>query len=456
MPHPLRAPIALLLLGTLASCQADPGDKTGDTAGACTGPSLTTVSEDQSLTLGSMASVEAEGKVCEGDVSYAWTVESVPVDSQIGTDDLNVSEPPTATFTPDVVGTYVVSVSAEDATGTRSAAEFVVVTVTSGNAAPVADCGANLTGEEDQRVDFDGTGSQDPEGASLTYQWTLSAVPDCSTLTPGGNDIFNGNSASPSLVPDCSGVFMVGLAVSDGEQWSEPDFCTVTVTSGNQAPIADAGDSTTLSACTEQNYELDGFGSYDPEGSALTYQWSLLSAPSGSAASDTSFNDATLANPTFRWDVAGAYTFGLQVSDGELSSSPDVVTYTFVEETENHAPVANAGDDVTIDATTECSTASYVFTCDDCEAEEIDLDGSASDDPRDGDDLGFLWSESTGDLTIASRYSAVTTATTPSFPSEYDVTTTRTWSVDLTVSDCADSDTDSLTVTYTCTGEYSP
>lgn len=458
MHVPSRLPLALLMAAGLVSCTVDPdkGDDSG--AGACAGPALASVSEDASVTLGALVPLAAEGTVCaEGEEpTYSWTMESVPVESQVGSDDLNMTDPAAPSFTPDVVGTYVVSVYVTDSAGQPSATEYIVVTVTSGNGAPIADCGGNLTGEEDQRLDLDGSDSRDPEGQPLEYSWTLSSVPDCSDLTPGGESVFNGNAVNPSIVPDCAGVFVVGLTVSDGDQWSTPAFCSVTVDSGNQVPVADAGDSETLSACTEQNFELDGFGSYDPEGSTLSFEWTLLSAPSGSATSDNTFSDSTLPNPVFRWDVPGSYTFQLQVSDGESTSAPDVVTYTFSDEDDNYAPVANAGDDVTIDSTTECTTASYVFTCDDCDAEEVDLDGSASDDPRDGDELDFLWSESTGELAIASTHSAMTTATTPAFASEYNVTQTRSWTVDLTVSDCLDSDTDSLTITYTCTGEYSP
>jgi hypothetical protein len=84
------------------------------------------------------------------------------------------------------------------------------------NGAPIADCGANMTAEANDRVDLDGSASRDPEGAALEYLWTLASVPDCSALTPGPDTVFNGNTASPSVVPDCEGSFVVSLAVSDG------------------------------------------------------------------------------------------------------------------------------------------------------------------------------------------------------------------------------------------------
>jgi hypothetical protein len=458
--------LALVILA-LAACRQDGGiNKTDEgnddsAAAACTtGVSLTQAPADATGTTGQTVALSAKGEACNcadsDETTLTWSVESAPVDSEIDTSDVNTTDPQNVSFVPDVPGTYVVSVVATDACGNATSAELAVVTVSSSNSAPIADCGDNLVAEANQRVDFDGSASRDPEGAELSYSWALSSVPDCSAVQPGTEAMFNGATVTASLVPDCEGVFVVALVVSDGEQWSEADYCSVTVDSGDEAPVADAGQSETLSACTPQDFELDGYGSYDPEGAALTYQWTVVAVPSGSAAGDDDFSDATLPNPTFSWDVTGTYTFQLQVYDGTHYSAPDIVNLTFVDEAENNAPVANAGEDQTIDEQTECETASYEWTCEDCPSAVFELDASASDDPVDGDDLDFFWTEETGELTFSSGYSAITSASSPTYPSEYGVTQTHTWDVQLAVSDCADSDTDNVTLTYTCTGEYSP
>jgi len=451
----------LFACGVLSACtQKDSGLNPIEDSGAqedCTAPALTSVSDDQSVTLGAMVQASAEGKVCVGDeTTYTWAVESVPVESSIDTGDLDLTDPKSPTFVPDMVGTYVLSVYVTDREGTRSPVEYVVIEVASGNSAPVADCGANVNAAEGERVRFDGSASRDPEGARLEYNWTLASAPGCSALVAGSDDVFEHTTASPSVVPDCAGVFVVGLAVSDGEQWSAVDYCSVTVDADDEAPIADAGQTGLLSPCTAQTYQLNGYGSYDPEGRPLAYRWSLISAPAGSAASDANFDDPTLANPIFAWDVVGPYTFQLQVNDGVQDSVPDVVTHTFQDSSDNYVPIANAGSDVTVSIEAECSTSSYTWTCASCDPEEIDLDASASIDPVDGDELSFLWSEPTSSLTIASRSSAITTATTPTIAATYSTTVSRSWTVDLTVNDCADSDTDSLTVTYSCVGTYTP
>jgi hypothetical protein len=63
---------------------------------------------------------------------------------------------------------------------------------------------------------------------------------------------------------------------------------------------------------------LDGSASCDPEGGALSYEWTLVSAPAGSRwpISDTSSEQAMLAP-----DVSGTYRIALRVTDSEGSVS---------------------------------------------------------------------------------------------------------------------------------------
>ena len=419
-------------------------------------PPTAIAGEDQSVSLGALVVLDGSGSLDCNEVlpdTLTWTFDSLPVDSELDNSRITAGEDPAKfSFQPDVAGTYVLRLVATDETDQVSAPDVVLVTVTNSNSKPVADCGGNLTANEDVRLDMDGSASFDPEAQVLSYNWTLSSMPGCSALN--ANSIYNGQTPNPSLVPDCGGVFVVGLVVSDGVQWSDPAFCSVTVAGQNQGPVADAGVSRALSPCSPQTAELNGFGSYDPEGVTLTFRWSVLEVPAGSNITDASLSDTSAANPSFTWDVPGDYAFQLQVSDGTSWSAPDVVTLTFQEEQDNHPPQANAGDDASITTETDCSTAAYVFTCEDCPSEEVDLDGSASTDARDGDELSFLWSEPTGTAVIASPSSPITTVSVPGFPSVYNTATVKTWDLLLTVEDCADEDTDRMTITYTCTGTY--
>lgn len=441
--------LSLSLLTLLSACVVEPPDL--NKVDECAGPKVPAL-VDQSVSLGSIVTIPATAEPCAetDELTYTWTMDSVPLDSTQGTASLNASDPMNPNWEPDAVGTYVVSLSVSDLQGRTAAPVYAVITVSSGNEKPIADCGANMVGEENERIDLDGSASEDPEGEEIEFDWSLASAPDCSALDQ--DDVFNGDQSTASVVPDCAGVFVMSLVVGDGLNWSEPDYCTVTVNSDNEIPIADAGDSASLSPCTPPDFHLDGYGSYDPDGDSLTYSWSLLSAPSGSGGYFSSNTDRP--DPYFRWDIPGEYLFQLQVCDAASCSAPDVVTYTFVDAEENNAPTANAGDDQTIDVETDCETSAYVFTCEDCDAQSVTLDGSASIDSQDGDELDFFWSESTGELAIAAPTSPVTAVTTPSFASTYNTVTTRTWTVNLNVNDCSESDVDSVTVTYNCTGTY--
>ena len=441
--------LSLSLLTLLSACVVEAPDL--NKVDECAGPKVPAL-VDQSVSLGSIVTIPATAEPCAetDELTYTWTMDSVPLDSTQGTASLNASDPMNPNWEPDAVGTYVVSLSVFDLQGRTAAPVYAVITVSSGNEKPIADCGANMVGEENARIDLDGSASEDPEGEEIEFDWSLASAPDCSALDQ--DDVFNGDQSTASVVPDCAGVFVMSLVVGDGLNWSEPDYCTVTVNSDNEIPIADAGDSASLSPCTPPDFHLDGYGSYDPDGDSLTYSWSLLSAPSGSGGYFSSNTDRP--DPYFRWDIPGEYLFQLQVCDAASCSAPDVVTYTFVDAEENNAPTANAGDDQTIDVETDCETSAYVFTCEDCDAQSVTLDGSASIDSQDGDELDFFWSESTGELAIAAPTSPVTAVTTPSFASTYNTVTTRTWTVNLNVNDCSESDVDSVTVTYNCTGTY--
>jgi hypothetical protein len=89
----------------------------------------------------------------------------------------------------------------------------------------------------------------------------------------------------------------------------------------NHQPIADAGTDQTITA--PNTVQLDGGGSSDSDGDALTYLWAFLARPAGSGAS---LSDATSVDPTFVADLAGTYRLELTVHDGTVSSSPDTVT----------------------------------------------------------------------------------------------------------------------------------
>jgi hypothetical protein len=431
------------------------GDKTVDSGVVCEDP-VAVASGSATITLGGTVSLDASGSnVCSTyseSATYTWAFEQVPAGSAVDESSLSDNKTNSASassFIPDMTGDYVLTLMITDSLA-DSVLDYFVVSVVSGDQPPVADCGDNLSGAVNESLTLDGTGSYDPEGASIEYYWTLSDVPDCSSLD--SDDIYNSAGPSPSVVPDCDGIFTVALVVSDSVQYSDPDICYLDIASGNRAPVADAGDGNDYTNCADNPLPLNAWGSYDLDGDDLVYLWSVVSVPEGSTADDTSFTDSSSAEPRFYWDVAGDYMLQLQVHDGEFWSAPDIVSFSIGDSDSNTSPYANAGEDVEVNTDADCETASYVWTCGDCPAETFDLDGSGSYDD-DGDDLSFTWSESTGTVSFSNTWGPITEATIEEQVATYGVDSTMTLDINLEVADCQATDNDTITVSYTCTGE---
>ncbi|MCB9741580.1 MAG: hypothetical protein H6741_24825 [Alphaproteobacteria bacterium] len=454
---PLQPPrLSLVALVALPLALIGCGEKDEDTGTPYCSPSVN-AGEDLNVTLG--ATVDLDGSLsgyaeeCRQDfeLTYSWTFDAVPTDSAIDEAALTDNNSPTASTTsyvPDVVGTYVVNLQVCDEISC-SDIDVAVIEVTAGDAAPVADAGPDTTAVAGIRAQLDGSASYDPEGAALTYSWALSSAPACSGLS--SNDLFNAETATPSIICDCEGSFVASLAVSDGLQWSPPDYATITCTDGNQAPVADAGEFETLPPCEGDIINLNGYGSYDPEGESLEYSWSVVSVPADSLADISNLSDPADAAPTFTPDVVGEYTFQLEVYDGELWSAPDVVSITTQADEDNRSPVANAGSSVSTDASATCTSSSYVWSCDDCAEQDFDLDGSGSYDP-DGDQLTYGWSDASGEVSFIGQASSAAVVLTPPVAASYGSTTTYEWELTLEVADCDLTDTDTVTVSVNCTG----
>jgi hypothetical protein len=199
----------------------------------------------------------------------------------------------------------------------------------------------------------------------------------------------------------------IGLA--EIEVWGDP------ANTVNQPPVANAGPD--QSVFTGATVTLDGSGSSDANGDALTFKWAQTS---GAAVI---LSNAGAAKPTFTaLGSADTLTFSLTVNDGKADSIADSVTIN-VAPPVNQPPVANAGPDQSVAV-----------------GASVTLDGSASSDPN-GDALTYKWVQISGTaVTLSNAGAAKPTFTAPG--------STGTLIFSLTVHDGkVDSAADTVTIT---------
>ncbi len=266
---------------------------------------------DQTASVGSLVTLDGSASSDpEGDaLTYSWSFKSVPSGSALATSDITDRTSVQASFTPDVGGSYRVRFVVSD--GTSVDKDFLWVTASSAsNSAPTAEAGATVFANTGSVATVDASGSSDPEGDALSYSWTFRSVPASSSIT---NSSYTDSAAvSTTFTPDVAGDYRVRLIVNDGSL-SDKDFVWVRVTGSNSAPTADAG--TAQSGAVGAVHTLDGSGSSDPDGDAITYSWSWRTLPAGSSLTNGDITDSTTATPSFTSDVAGTYRLRLVVRD---------------------------------------------------------------------------------------------------------------------------------------------
>ena len=220
-----------------------------------------------------------------------------------------------------------------------------------GNVAPVAHAGSNQTVVMGNDVTLNGSASTDANNDKLTYAWSMISAPAGFKLTANEVRDENATAVKPTFKPTMAGVYVFGLVVTDTKNLSsQREVVTVTVTSENLAPVANAGVDQSVTINTQVT--LDGSASSDPNRDLVKHTWAWVSQPAGS---NVTFDSATSPKPKFTPVLDGAYVASLVVSDDKLNSAPDYVTVTVSRA--NAAPMASAGTDqnVTTGATVRLS-----------------------------------------------------------------------------------------------------
>ena len=296
------------------------------------------VNVGQPVSLNGNASSDPEGHL----LTYRW---SFPAGGRPA-GSAAVLQNPTAvnpSFVPDVAGTYTVQLVVNDGTQNSTPAA-VTIAASVPYLPPVANAGPAQTVTPGGTVALDGSASTVSEGHLLTYRWSFPAGG-----RPAGSAaaLQNPTAVNPSFVPDVAGTYTVQLVVNDGTQNSVNTNNRVTIKAqANLAPTARIV-ATTLAPNVGQAVGLDGSTSSDPEGQVLSFQWTLVSVPTGSTATLTAGTDS--AHTTLTPDMAGSYVVRLTVSDGtqnNINTNNQVTIGALV----NLPPVANAGLNQTVTA----------------------------------------------------------------------------------------------------------
>ena len=247
-------------------------------------------------------------------VSYAWTqTVGAPVT-------LTGADTATPSFTaPSLSGTLTFQLIVTDDNG-LSGSDTVNVMV---NQLPVADAGPDQTVFLSTGVTLSGAGSYDPDGAIASYAWVQTAGTSV-TLT-------GANTATPSFTtPATPGGLTFRLTIIDSSGQGSSDSVTIVVVAG---PRANAGPDSVIA--TGQTPTLTGTGSYDPDGTIVSYAWAQT------AGTPVTLTGADTATPGFiAPSLPGTLTFQLIVTDNSGYQGSDTVNIIIVDN--YHQPVETA------------------------------------------------------------------------------------------------------------------
>lgn len=338
----------IVVVSALIYAGCDGGGEGGTTPD--TSPSVTAVITAPSMILvHDTATVNGSRSWASGDadITYNWSFLSRPPGSNAVMLSAASEE---ARFDADTTGVFIVNLTAT-ITGARDTALASIESRV--NLPPVAVAGNDTTVYVETwgyaSMHLDGRGSSDPDSDPITYEWVDVIIP------PDGHVSIT----TPTYTPEQplvklrpAGDFVIELTVSD--PWdSDKDSVTVTVLDTlNYAPTADAGRSD-YQVYVGADATLDGTLSSDPNLDVLTYVWSFLSRPVGSAAV---IDAPSAATTSFTADAKGDFEVQLEVSDGEFSDTDTVIA------TAETAPVEVWTEKAAFPGTPRCYPVSFAIS----------------------------------------------------------------------------------------------
>ncbi len=321
-------------------------------------------------------------------IAYQWSFTKTPKGSAARFNDATEVTP---SFTPDVVGTYEVSLAVNNGFFVgRASADITagpcgtngpsIASITAAPASPHAGSTVQLTAKVS---DADAVAPCSLTRTIASYAWRLVSAPAGSAAR-----LNDATSESPSFVTDLPGDYVVELTVTDSGGLKATSRQTVTAGAcGSNGPSNVAVTASPAQPFVGAPVLLDAtFNDADSDCKTLSYtwRWSMVSRPSGSTASVSgaglqpcsSLPDSCAAGgndgPHFVPDVAGTYVVAGEVTDSLGHAASGTVVVQVKEST------------VTVSVTAPASAAV---------GESIALSASATDDASDSSgSFAFAWS----------------------------------------------------------------
>ena len=153
-------------------------------------------------------------------------------------------------------------------------------------------------------------------GVPITARTGITYVWDVGDLTEGEGGIITITGVLSDALPAGTLITNTATITATDDGNAENNTASAVMSVANLPPIAEAGGEQWVTV--GDVVTLDGSGSYDPNGDALTYHW----AQSGGSVPVTLSNPAAIS-PTFTASASGIFTFTLTVTDTAGLSASD-------------------------------------------------------------------------------------------------------------------------------------
>jgi alpha-tubulin suppressor-like RCC1 family protein/chitodextrinase len=207
--------------------------------------------------------------------------------------------------------TVTITAAAAGANGGMDVIEVIDDEVVQVNQSPVAAAGGPYAGYTIYLpVIFDGSNSHDSDGTIVSYEWDF------------GDGSF-GTGVAPSHYYQSSGEYTATLTVTDDTGQTDIDTTTVYIESlappepNPGGPYAGQGG---------EPVQFDGSGSYDPDGSIVSYEWDFGDG-----------TNATGISPAHIYTAAAIYTVTLKVVDDDGNYAQFTTTAVITQADNQHS-----------------------------------------------------------------------------------------------------------------------